>query len=91
MRKVLRNNHKAKRLNGTSKGRIGTFLGLMDKHKNFLVVGDFIAVCEYNGDIVAVKCDNEMSGIYPDYDTAQPIIMGWLYSLYFLMRILKGD
>lgn len=43
-------------------------------------IGDVIAVCEYNGDIVAVKCDNEMSGIYPDYNTAQPIIIGWLYS-----------
>lgn len=42
-------------------------------------IGDVIAVCEYNGDIVAVKCDNKMSGIYPDYRTAQPIIMGWLY------------
>ena len=38
-----------------------------------------IAICEYNGDIVAVGCDNAMSGIYPDYRTAQPIIMGWLY------------
>lgn len=42
-------------------------------------IGDVIAICEYNGDIVAVECDNEMSGIYPDYRTAQPIIMGWLY------------
>lgn len=38
-----------------------------------------IAICEYNGDIVAVGCNNAMSGIYPDYKTAQPIIMGWLY------------
>lgn len=42
-------------------------------------VGDVIAICEYNGDIVAVGCNNEMSGIYPDYNTAQSIIMGWLY------------
>lgn len=42
-------------------------------------VGDVIAICKYNEDIVAVGCNNEMSGIYPDYNTAQPIIMGWLY------------
>lgn len=38
-----------------------------------------IAICKYNEDIVAVRCDNAMSGIYPDYKTAQPLIMGWLY------------
>ena len=40
---------------------------------------DVIAICKYNGDIVTVGCYNAMSGIYPDYKTAQPIIMGWLY------------
>lgn len=42
-------------------------------------IGDVIAICEYKGDIVAVKCVDAMSGIYPDYNTAQPLIMRWLY------------
>ncbi len=46
-----------------------------------------IAICEYNGDIVAVRCDNAMSGIYPDYKTAQSIIMGWLYKFKLLNSI----
>lgn len=40
---------------------------------------DTIAICEYNGDIVAVPCENTMSGIYPDYKRSHPLIMGWLY------------
>jgi len=34
---------------------------------------DVIAICGWNGDIVAVKCDDEMSGYYPRYETARPI------------------
>lgn len=49
MRKILKNNYKSKRLNGTSKGRIGTILGLMDKDRNFLVVGDRVRYGEYQG------------------------------------------
>lgn len=52
MRKVLRNNYKSKRLNGTPEGRFGTILGLMDKHKNFLVVGDEVRYGEYKGIIL---------------------------------------
>lgn len=38
---------------------------------------DIIAICEYAGDIVAVECDDEMSGIYPHYKTARPIAFNW--------------
>lgn len=40
--------------------------------------GDVVAICEHKGDIVAVKCDDTMSGIYPDYKTAQSIAFGWI-------------
>ena len=53
-------------------------------------IGDVIAICEYKGDIVAVKCVNAMSGIYPDYNTAQPLIMRWLYE-FKLFNALEKD
>lgn len=39
---------------------------------------EVIAICRYRDDIVAVPCDNCMSGYYARYDEAQPIIMNWL-------------
>ena len=49
MRKILKNNKKSKRLNGTSKGKIGTILGIQDKNGEYLVVGDFISYGDYTG------------------------------------------
>lgn len=49
MRKILRNYNKSKRLKGTSEGRYGTILGLMDKNKNWLVVGDEVKYRKYHG------------------------------------------
>lgn len=52
MRKILRNYNKSKRLNGTSEEKIGTILGLMDKDRNFLVVGDDIRYGKYQGTLL---------------------------------------
>ena len=41
MRKVLNNPNKSKRLSGTTKGKVGTVLNLLDKNKETLCVGDF--------------------------------------------------
>lgn len=49
MGKVLNNYNKSKRINGTSKGRIGTALKLFDKNRNTLSVGDTIKYGEYKG------------------------------------------
>lgn len=66
MRKILKNNYKSKRLNGTSDGRIGTILGLMDKHKNFLVVGDEVRYGEYKG-IILYEPERKGYGVALDY------------------------
>ncbi len=49
MRKILENNNKSKRLNGTKKGRIGTKLCIIDKLGNVLSVGDKIKYGKYKG------------------------------------------
>lgn len=49
MRKILRNNNKSKRINGTAKGKSGTPLNIIDKHRNFLSVGDEVKYGEYKG------------------------------------------
>ena len=46
MRKILRNNNKSKRLNGTKKGKLGMQLCIIDKSGNSLSVGDDIKYCE---------------------------------------------
>lgn len=48
-RKVLENNSKSKRLNGTKKGKIGTQLCIIDKIGNSLSVGDEIKYGDYKG------------------------------------------
>lgn len=32
------------------------------------------AICEYNGNLVVVPCDDEMSGIYPRYEESRIIL-----------------
>lgn len=49
MNKVLNNYCKTKRLNGTSKGKIGTLLQLMDKNRELLFIGDTVRYGEYKG------------------------------------------
>lgn len=49
MNKVLNNYGKSKRLNGTSKGKIGTVLRLIDKNREILSVGDTVRYGEYKG------------------------------------------
>lgn len=49
MRKILKNNNKSKRLNGTKKGKIGIQLNIMDKLGNLLSVGDEIKYGKYKG------------------------------------------
>ena len=48
MRKIL-NNKKSKRITGTSKGRIGLPLYLLDKNRNKLCVGDTVLYGTYRG------------------------------------------
>lgn len=49
MRKILRNNNKSKRLNGTKKGKIGTQLCIIDKLGNPLFVGNEVKYRDYKG------------------------------------------
>lgn len=49
MRKIMNNHMKSNRISGSSKGKFGTQLNLMDKNKNFLSVGDTIQYGEYKG------------------------------------------
>ena len=49
MRKILKNNNKSKRINGTTKSKIGTPLNIVDKHMNNLSVGDEIKYGKYKG------------------------------------------
>lgn len=49
MRKILKNNNKSERITGTSKGRIGTLLNIMDKNNTTLSVGDTVRYGEYSG------------------------------------------
>lgn len=47
--KVLRNNKKSNRLNGTSKGRIGLPLKIKDCNGEVLAVGDFVKYGDFGG------------------------------------------
>lgn len=49
MRKILKNNNKSKRFNGSKKGKIGTQLYILDKFGNLLSVGDGIKYGDYKG------------------------------------------
>lgn len=49
MRKILKNNNKSKRLNGSPEGKIGTILGIKDKNDKYLVVGDRVQYGKYKG------------------------------------------
>ena len=66
MRKILRNNNKSKRINGTAKGKIGMLLNIMDKHMNHLIIGDEIKYGEYKG-ILLYNHHCERYGIALDY------------------------
>lgn len=52
MMKILNNNNKSKRLNGTSKGKIGIVLDIKDKNEEYLIVGDYIRYGDYVGIIL---------------------------------------
>ena len=52
MRKILKNNNKSKRISGTNKGKIGTPLNIIDKHRNFLSVGDEVKYGKYKGTLL---------------------------------------
>ena len=49
MRKVLNNNNKSRRLNGSTKGKIGLTLSIKDKNNKVLCVGDYIYYGNYKG------------------------------------------
>ena len=49
MRKILNNYRRSKRLSGEAQSRIGTILGIMDRNRNYLVVGDEVKYGEYQG------------------------------------------
>lgn len=66
MDKVLNNYNKSKRINGISKGRIGTVLKLLDKNRNTLSVGDIIKYGEYKGVLLYNHHYNEY-GVALDY------------------------
>lgn len=66
MRKILKNNSKSKRMNGTSRGRVGTITVLQDKNKNFLVVGDKVRYGEHQG-ILLYEPERKGYGVALDY------------------------
>lgn len=66
MRKILKNNNKSKKLNGTPDGRIGTITGLLDKNRNILVVGDEIKYGVYKG-ILLYNHHYDQYGVALDY------------------------
>lgn len=66
MRKILKNNNKSKRINGTVKGKIGTPLNIIDKHSNFLSVGDEVKYGKYKG-ILLYNHYYDQYGIALDY------------------------
>lgn len=66
MNKVLNNYCKSKRLNGTSKGKIGTLLRLMDKNRELLSVGDTVRYGEYKG-VLLYNHHLEQYGVALDY------------------------
>ena len=66
MRKILKNNNKSKRINGTVKGKIGMPLNIMDKYMSNLFVGDEVKYGEYNG-ILLYNHYYEQYGVALDY------------------------
>lgn len=43
-RKILSNNKKSNRINGTQEGKVGTILGIQDKNNEWLKVGDKVMI-----------------------------------------------
>ena len=66
MNKVLNNYNKSKRISGTSKGKIGIVLHLMDKNKERLSVGDTVRYGEYRG-VLLYNHHYDKYGIALDY------------------------
>ena len=66
MNKVLNNYNKSKRINGTSKGKIGIVLHLMDKNKERLSIGDTVRYGEYRG-VLLYNHHYDKYGIALDY------------------------
>lgn len=66
MRKTLNNYNKSKRVNGTSKGKIGTPLTLLDKNRETLFVGDTVKYGEYKGILLYNHYSDEY-GVAIDY------------------------
>lgn len=66
MRKILKNNNKSKRITGTSKGRIGTLLNIIDKNNTTLFVGDTVRYGEYSG-VLLYNYDYDQYGVALDY------------------------
>ena len=66
MNKVLNNYNKSKRISGTSKGKIGIVLHLMDKNKERLSVGDTVRYGEYQG-VLLYNHHYDKYGIALDY------------------------
>lgn len=66
MRKILSNYKKSKRLNGVSKGKIGTKLKLMDNSGVLLSVGDEIKYGEYKG-VLLYNHYSDQYGVALDY------------------------
>lgn len=64
--KVLNNYNKQKRLNGTTKGKIGTNLYLLDKNNKYIHVGDYIRYSKYTG-YVLYNHNSEQYGVALDY------------------------
>ena len=66
MRKVLNNPNKSKRISGTTKGKVGTVLSLLDKNKETLCVGDFVKYSGYHGILLYNHYSDEY-GVALDY------------------------
>ena len=66
MNKVLNNYNKSKRITGTTKGKIGTVLHLIDKNKEVLSVGDTVRYGEYQG-VLLYNHHYDQYGIALDY------------------------
>ncbi len=66
MRKILINNNKSKRLNGTPKGKIGTILGIQDKNGEYLAVGDTVKYGSYKG-VILYNHYSDQYGVALDY------------------------
>lgn len=66
MRKILHNYNKSRRLNGTTKNKIGTLLGIQDKNREYIVVGDYVKYGDYKG-ILLYNYHYDQYGIALDY------------------------